>query len=73
MDYEIQMVINNNQLVKKYLREHSFYYKSLIRNPYFINELIELMKKEYKLTIPDKLDKINKDMNVVSNIMDILK
>ncbi len=73
MDYEIRKVINNNLLLKKYLRENSFYYKELIRNPLFINKLIELMKKSYKLTIPDKLEKINKDLNMMNTVMDILK
>ena len=73
MNYEVQRIINSNLLLKKYLRENSFYYKELIRNPLFINKLNELMKKSYKLTVPDKLEKINKDLNMMNSVMDILK
>jgi len=73
MNYEIKNIINSNILLKKYLRENSFYYKNLIRNPLFINTLIEFMKRDYKLTVSDKLEKINNDLNIMSSVIDILK
>ena len=73
MNYEIRNIINNNILLKKYLRENSYYYKELIRNPSFINRLYELMRKSYKLTVPDKLEKINKDLSMMNSVIDILK
>ena len=73
MDYKIQYLLNNNYYLKKFLRENSNYYKDLIRNPNFINNLNEIMKKEYKLTIPDKLKKIKEDINMLNSVMNILK
>ena len=73
MDYEIRNIINNNMLLKKYLRENSYYYKDLIRNPKFINILYDLMKKDYKLTVSEKLEKINKDLSMMNSVIDILK
>lgn len=72
MLFKVQYILNNNPPLKKYLREHSFYYKELIRNPSFIKELNDLMKKEYKLNLPSKLDKIKKDIGLLNTVMDIL-
>ena len=65
--------LNSNSYLKKYLREHSYYYKNLIRNPSFINELNELMRKEYKLTFVDQLDKIKNNISLFNSFMDVLK
>lgn len=73
MDINIEYILNSNPLLKRYLREHSNYYKEIIRNPIFINELIILMKKEYHLTLPDKLDKIKDNISLVNTFMDVLK
>ncbi len=73
MNIEIQYILNSNPLLKKFLRENSFYYKIIIRNPNKIKEIIELMKKEYKLTFPYKLEKIQNDLSMINTIMDIIK
>ena len=73
MNIKVQYFLENNPYLKKYLREHSFYYKHLIRHPEFINELYNEMKKNYKLTLPDKLDKLKNDINMLNTVMDILK
>ncbi len=73
MNIKIQYILNSNILLKRYLREHSFYYKNIIRNPNFINDLTELMKNEYHLTLPDKLDKIKNNISLINTFMDVLK
>ena len=73
MNIKIQYILNNNLLLKRYLREHSYYYKNLIRNPNFINEMNELAKKEYHFTLPDRLDKIKDNLSLVNTFIDVLK
>ncbi len=73
MNIKIQFMLDSNPLLKKYLMEHSGYYKDIIRNPNFVNEIINLMKKEYHLTLPDKLDKIKNNISLVNTFMDVLK
>lgn len=73
MIYENQLILNNNVYLKRFLRENSHFYKNLIRNPEFIMELNEMMKKTYKLTIPDKIEKIKNDLSMLSSVMDVLK
>jgi len=72
MSYKVQYILSSNPSLKKYLREHSNYYKNLIRNPDFLNELIKLMKQDYKLTLPAKLDKLKDDISMINTIMDVL-
>ena len=67
-----QFIIKNNPYLKKYLRENSYLYKNLNRDSNFIKYLEELMKKEYKITLPDKLDKIKDNINMINTFMDIV-
>lgn len=73
MNIRIQYMLDNNSFLKKYLREHSGYYKNIIRNPSFINDIISFMKKEYHLTLPDKLDKLKDNISLINTFMDVLK
>lgn len=73
MNIRIQYMIDSNPILNRYLREHSNYYKNIIRNPGFINDIVNLMKKEYHLTFPDKLDKIKNNISLVTGFMDVLK
>ena len=73
MNIKIQFMLDSDPFIKRYLREHSFYYKEIIRNPDFINNIILLMKKEYRLTMTDKLNKIKDNISMFSNMMDIIK
>ena len=66
-------MLEENPYLRRYLREHSMYYKNIIRNPSFINEMEELMKKEYKLTFPDKMSKIKDNISMFNAFMDVLK
>lgn len=73
MNIKIQFILDSNPLLKRYLREHSFYYKNIIRNPDFINNITDFMKKDYKLTFPDKLSKIKDNITMVNSLMDVIK
>ena len=73
MNIKIQFMLDANPYLRKYLREHSSYYKNIIRNPSFINQIEELMKKEYGLTFPDKLKKIKNNISMVNTFMDVIK
>ena len=72
MNFEIQNLLNKEPLLKKFLRENSFYYKDIIRNPNNIKVVLDLMKKKYQLTFPYKLEKIKNDLSMINTIMDII-
>lgn len=73
MNIKVQFMLDSNPLLKRYLREHSNYYKDIIRTPNSINNIIELMKTEYNLTVPDKLSKIKDNIEMVNSLMDVIK
>jgi len=72
MSIENQFYLNNNILLKKYLHENPRYYKYLNRDPSFIVELTNLMKQEYKLTIPDKINQVKDKLDLLNTFIDIL-
>jgi lipopolysaccharide biosynthesis regulator YciM len=67
MNLETQFKIKSNPLLQKYIRENSYWYKILNRNPEYINKMIEDMKKAYKLTFEDKIDDL---INFASTVID---
>ena len=67
-----QYILKENFYLKKYLRENSYYYKNLNRESNFIHKMSSLMKEEYKLTLPDKLDKLRNNISMFATFMDII-
>ena len=72
MQIDIKIAIEQNPNLKKYLKENSYWYRYLNRNGEYIKKMNEEMKKKYKLTSTDKLEKIN-NMTLVSEMLKILK
>ena len=72
MNIETLNRIRQNPNNIKFLRENSYWYKYLNRNPLYIKEFENQMKKEYKLTTEDKINKMVDRLDMVSKIMDIL-
>ena len=68
-----QFILNKNPLLKKYLREHSYYYKLLNRDESMIKNLINDMENEYKLTPQDKLNKVKDNLHMLNTFIDIIK
>ena len=73
MKLETQFKIKNDPMLQKYIREHSYWYKILNRNPSSINKMIDEMKKEYRLRFEDKIDDLNNKINLVKAFMNAMK
>ena len=73
MTNEVNNKLKSNPLYIKYLREHSYYYKLLNRDPNLINGFIEEVKKEYKLRSIDRISKLSDYMDFFSSIVSNLK
>lgn len=63
-NYVIEKLKQNEKAIF-YLRENSYWYKTLNRNPLEIDNMINEMKEKYGLRFKDKIDNF-------SNILDIL-
>lgn len=73
MNVEIQYRVRSNPNDIKYLREKSYWYKFLNRNKNYFKQFEEEMKKEYKLTPEDKINKMANSINMLSKFIDILQ
>ena len=72
MNIELNYRIKSNPNYLKYLRTHSYWYKYLNRSSLYFKPFIGELKKEYKLTVEDKMNKMASGIDAVSKIMDIL-
>lgn len=71
MTLETIYKINKDNNLHRYIREHSYWYKLLNRNPKLITKMEEEMKKEYKLTLEDKVSDITTKINLIKGFMDL--
>lgn len=73
MDIKTQIIVRSNPNIYRFLREESYWYKYLNRDPNSIKDLEKAMKDKYKLTTEGKLEKLNQSMNLIHSFMDVLK
>ena len=73
MTLDLQYKIKNNPNYENYLREHSYWYKYLNRDPYTFKQFETEVKEYYKLTRQDKFEKILNGIELVSMIVSTLK
>ena len=73
MNLETQFKLKNNPMLQRYIREHSYWYKILNRNPNAISKMKDEMKVAYKLRFEDKIDDLNSKMNLIRAFMDAMK
>ena len=73
MDVLTIIKIRTDPNIYRYLRENSYWYKYLNRDPLSIKRLEEEMKNKYKLTTKDKIEKLSNSINLISSFIDVLK
>ena len=73
MNIKTQIIVKSNPNIYRYLRENSYWYKALNRNPESIVQLEKEMKEKYRLTAEGRLEKINNSMSLIKSFMYILK
>ncbi len=71
MDLSTQYKIKSNPNYVKFLREKSIWYKYLNRSSIFLKDFDKDMRLTYKLTSKDKLDRFSKNIDKISQIIDI--
>ena len=73
MTLELQYQLKTNPNYIKFLRENSYWYKLLNRNPANFKEFVEDMKDKYKLKPTDKLNKMLDNINMLQTFLDVLR
>ena len=69
---ETMLRIKQDQILYNYLKYHSYWYTRILLNENSIKDMIEEMKKEYKLTVEDKLKDLNNKLELVSSLLEVL-
>lgn len=73
MILELQFKIKNNPKYLQYIREHSYWYKILNRDPLMFRAFEDKVKEDYKLRTTDKITKALNTIELVQNIVSSLK
>ena len=72
MNLNIQFQLKANPNYQRYLRENSYWYKVLNRNPELFSSFIEQMKETYKLTMTDRFTDVLDRINLINNFIRII-
>ncbi len=73
MTIDIQMRINNDPRLKRFIRENPIWYKYLNRNPDSFKNFLINMKDTYKLNTSDKISKTMDNLSMIQAFLDALK
>ena len=73
MNLNTQFKIYNDELLHRYIRENSYWYKILNRNPDLINEMVKEMKDIYKLNTGDKIERIGEKLSMIDTILKVIE
>ena len=73
MTYDIYNRIQHDINLKRYLREHSNWYKILNRNPDSFPSFVEEMKVNYKLTTSDKINDMTEKLEMLQMFLNVMK
>lgn len=73
MTLDVIFKINKDDNLHRYLRENSYWYKLLNRDPKLINKMESDMKKAYKLTLEDKVSDLTTKINLIKGFLDASK
>lgn len=71
MNVNTQVSLRSDVNHVRFLRENSYWYKYLNRNSNYFPSFKEEMKVKYKLTPMDKIDRFRRNVDKVSQLMDI--
>ena len=73
MTLGLQYQLKTNPNYIKFLREYSYWYKLLNRNPVYFKDFVEDMKDKYKLKPTDRLNKMLENINMLQAFLDVLR
>lgn len=73
MTIYVQIQINNDPRLKRFIRENPIWYKYLNRNPDNFKLFFSEMKNKYKLNTSDKISKTMENLSLIESVLNVLK
>ena len=64
--------IRTNPIIYSYLREESHEYIKLLKDESYIKEIEKKAKEKYELTIPQRIDKLTKRLELINELINVL-
>ena len=73
MTIDVQLKLNADPRLKRFVRENPNWYKYLNRNPDNFKLFSDNMKEKYKLKTSDKISKTMENLSMIQAFLDVLK
>lgn len=73
MRLDLQNKLAQDPKMSSYLKQNSEWYKYLNRNPLNYDKFVKTMKEQYKIRATDKIEEVIENIDLVSNILNVLK
>ena len=72
MDRRVLSVIRNNPNIYNLLRDESYHYIYLYRDPNYLRTLEKIAKEKYKIKYTDRIDKLSNNLELIKTFLDVL-
>lgn len=73
MSIDLQFQINNDPNLQRFLKENSYWYKYLNRDPKYFKDFVLDMKDKYELKTSDRINKLLDNINLLQSFIDAFK
>ena len=73
METSVKIILDSNPYYKRYIRENSYWYKTLNRIPHMINNFINDAKVKYKLRTSDKINNVIDKIEMINKFINVLR
>ncbi|MDR9795506.1 YlbE-like family protein [Aeribacillus sp. FSL K6-1121] len=73
MRKDLYLYIQQNPLLKQYIREKPYWYRTLTRHPEFLEKMEISMANDYYLTLPHKIEKFSNSIQMMSMMLSMLQ
>ncbi len=71
MRFDIQMKLKSNPMHLRFIRENSYWYKILNRNPEKFDDMVEEMKTKYHLRTTDRISNVLDSVDLITKIFKV--
>lgn len=73
MTVDVQLKINSDPRLQRFIREYPIWYQRLNRNPNLFREFTYDMKDKYKIKTSDKINRTLNNISMLQAFLDVLK
>ena len=73
MSIEVQLKIDADPRLKRFIRENPIWYKRLNRNPDLFRDFVLDMKDKYKIKTSDKINRALSNIGMLEALLDVLE